>query len=137
MDISTWEYEEGGEGAGTTHIGPMAEDFHDAFDVGSSDEHINAINADGVAFAAIQGLSTELDERAERIDDLEAELDAKDARIEDQRDRIDRLESEVDALREENEQLHERNADMEARVERIEAELGLGGSDSTATPADD
>jgi|GEM_PF-2123674 len=74
LDIATWEYKnERGDGKGTTHIGPMAEEFHDAFDVGNSDEHINSINLDGVALAAIQGLSKKLDEKNERINDLEAE----------------------------------------------------------------
>ena len=88
MEIATWEYErEDGEGAGTTHIGPMAGDFHDAFAVGSSDEHINSINADGVALAAIQGLSTELDETREELaekDERIAELESRLAAVENQ-----------------------------------------------------
>ncbi|PSQ38763.1 hypothetical protein BRD13_05730, partial [Halobacteriales archaeon SW_5_70_135] len=48
MEVATWEYDNDGEAAGTTHIGPMAGDFHDAFDVGDSDEHINSVNARGV-----------------------------------------------------------------------------------------
>jgi Chaperone of endosialidase len=38
------------------HIGPMAQDFKAAFGVGESDRHISTVDADGVAFAAIQGL---------------------------------------------------------------------------------
>jgi hypothetical protein len=110
MEIATWEYTgEDGEGAGTTHIGPMAEEFHEAFDVGPSEEHINSINADGVALAAIQGLSTELDEREGRIEDLEAE----------------------------NERLREHNADLEARLDAVEAQLGLDGGAATQGVADD
>jgi len=74
LEVATWEYEnEDNGGAGTTHIGPMAEDFHDIVDVGSSDDHINAVNADGVLFAAVQGLSEKLERKDGRIDDLEAE----------------------------------------------------------------
>jgi hypothetical protein len=105
MEVTTWEYEGDGEGAGTTHIGPMAEDFHDAFDVGSSDEHINSINADGVAFAAIQGLSAKLDERDERIETLERE----------------------------NERLRERNTDLETRIAAIEDHLDIA-ADSGPSP---
>lgn len=103
MPVSTWEYEgDDGDGAGTTHIGPMAEDFHDAFDVGTSDRHINSINADGVALAAIKGL-------AERLDEREARSEEQRDRIEEQRDRIDDLEAE-------NENLHERLDALEALV---------------------
>jgi len=89
LEVATWEYEDGDdEGAGVTHVGPMAEDFHDAFDVGDSEQTINSINADGVAFAAIQGLSERLERKDERIDELERE----------------------------NEQLRERLAEIEAHV---------------------
>ena len=90
MDVATWEYEsDDGEAAGTTHIGPMAGDFHDAFDVGDSDEHINSVNARGVLFAAVQGLSEELD-------DKEAQLDDQRAHIEELESRLERLEAHLD-----------------------------------------
>ena len=41
------------------HIGPMAQDFYAAFNVGEDDKHINSVDADGVALAAIQGLNRE------------------------------------------------------------------------------
>lgn len=88
LDVATWEYEDDDGGTGVRQIGPMAEEFHDAFDVGDSDEHINSVNADGAAFAAIQGLSEKLDEREERIDDLEAQLEQRDERIDDLAERL-------------------------------------------------
>jgi hypothetical protein len=110
MEVATWEYEDdNGEGQGVTHIGPMAEDFHDVVDIGSSDEHINSLNADGMAFAAIQGLSQKHEEKDERIDDLEAE----------------------------NEQLRERNAELEDRLAAVEAELGIDASAGQQGVADD
>lgn len=76
MDVATWEYRDhDGEGQGVRHIGPMAEDFHEVVDVGNSDEHINSLNADGVLFAAVKGLARELDEKDERIEELEAEVE--------------------------------------------------------------
>lgn len=38
------------------HVGPMAQDFHAAFGLGTDDRHISSSDADGVAYAAIQGL---------------------------------------------------------------------------------
>ena len=130
IEVATWEYkDDDGEGAGTRHVGPMAEDFHEVVDVGTSDDHINSINADGVALAAIQGLSKNLDE-------TQADLEAKATRIADQQETIDALEAEVerkddriDALEAENEALHE-------RVAAIEAHVGLGDA-SGAVPAND
>ena len=141
MEVATWEYkDDDGEGAGTRHVGPMAEDFHEVVDVGTSDDHINSINADGVALAAIQGLSKTLDE-------TQADLDAKDARIADQQDRTDTLESRLDSkddrvdalereierkddrvetLEDENEQLRAENETLRERVAAIEAHVGLG-----------
>jgi hypothetical protein len=58
------------------HLGPMAQDFHAAFGLGEDDRHISSSNADGVAFAAIQGLYHLLRERDDRIADLEARLTA-------------------------------------------------------------
>jgi len=102
LEVATWEYEnDDGEGAGTTHIGPMAEEFHDAFDVGDSDKHINSINADGAAFAAIQGLSEKLDEKTEQI--------------EEQQDRIEHQAARIEALEEQNRKLEERLTALESQ----------------------
>jgi hypothetical protein len=113
LDIATWRYD--AEDEDIRHIGPMAEDFHDAFGLGHDEQRISNVDADGVALAAIQGLSQQLDE-------TQAELDAKD-------DRIDDLEAENADIRAENEALRE-------RVAAIEAELGIenGGGE---VPADD
>ena len=117
MEVATWEYEgDEGEGQGTRYVGPMAEDFHDVVDVGTDDGSINSINADGVAFAAIQGLAERLDEKTERIDDLETENEQKDARIDD--------------LEAENEQLRE-------RLDAIEERLGMDATAGQQGVADD
>ncbi len=52
LSISKWSI----IGSPTRQIGPMAQDFYRQFRVGASDTHINTIDAQGVAFAAIQGL---------------------------------------------------------------------------------
>ena len=53
------------------HIGPVAQDFHEAFNVGADDKHISTIDADGVALAAVQGLNQKLEEK---LRDKELEL---------------------------------------------------------------
>jgi hypothetical protein len=69
LPITTWRYKEG-EGA-VRHIGPMAEDFDAAFNVGYGPHTIADLDARGVALAAIQGLNAKLEtniaERDQRI----------------------------------------------------------------------
>jgi hypothetical protein len=55
LPISTWRFKT--EVSGARHMGPMAQDFHAAFALGDSDRAIGAVDADGVALAAIQGLN--------------------------------------------------------------------------------
>mgnify|MGYP006278502495 CR=1 FL=1 len=77
LEVSTWEYD---ANAGVTHMGPMAEEFADQFDLGDDETMISTVDADGVAFAAIQGLCERLEAKDERIDELEARL----AKLEEQ-----------------------------------------------------
>jgi hypothetical protein len=54
-------------------MGPIAQDFYAAFGLGHSDRSYDAIDAHGVALAAIQALDKRLEEQAARIDRLERE----------------------------------------------------------------
>jgi hypothetical protein len=76
LPVSTWNYISQGESI--RHIGVMAQDFYAAFGVGEDDRHITTIDADGVAFAAIQGLNAKLESENAA---LRAELDAVQARL--------------------------------------------------------
>ena len=54
MPIQTWNYKS--QDAAVRHLGPMAQDFYAAFGLGDDAEHINTVDAQGVALAAVQGL---------------------------------------------------------------------------------
>jgi len=69
LTITRWNFK--GDAA-TPHLGPMAQDFHAAFALGTDDKHIATVDADGVALAAIQGLN-------QKVDDLRGELKRRDA----------------------------------------------------------
>jgi hypothetical protein len=71
LDISTWSYD---NAPGVKHMGPMSEDFFDAFGLGHTAAGIGAIDADGVALAAIQALAAENAELADRNAQLEAAM---------------------------------------------------------------
>ena len=59
LPISRWTYKN--SAAEGTHLGPMAEDFHEQFGLGVDGSNISTVDADGVAFAAIQGLNRKLE----------------------------------------------------------------------------
>jgi hypothetical protein len=68
MPVTQWHYN--WESAETTpHIGPMAQDFKAAFYPGTDDKSITTLEADGVAFAAIQGLNQKLE--AQKVENAE------------------------------------------------------------------
>ena len=55
LPVSEWSYI--AQGTGVRHVGPMAQDFYEAFGVGEDNKHITTIDEGGVALAAIKGLS--------------------------------------------------------------------------------
>jgi len=71
LPISEWNFK---SDAGTRHVGPMAQDFFAAFGVGPDEKHIAAVDAEGVALAAIQGLNQKLEAKQAKIDELERRL---------------------------------------------------------------
>jgi hypothetical protein len=84
LPITEWRYK---SDAATPHIGPVAQDFHALFQVGTDDRHIAPIDEGGVALAAIQALNQRLAEKdAEikvlnrRLETLEELLQPKTAR---------------------------------------------------------
>src|SRR5690348_4374220 len=72
LPIETWNYLS--QGPAIRHIGPMAQDFHTAFGVGEDDTHINMVDANGVALAAIQGLYQLVQEQEMQLTVLAARL---------------------------------------------------------------
>jgi hypothetical protein len=58
LPISQWRYT---NDLATPHIGPMAQDFYAAFQVGPDDKHIATLDEGGVALAAIKGLNQKLE----------------------------------------------------------------------------
>jgi hypothetical protein len=73
LPIASWSYT--ADDPAVRHIGPMAQDFAAAFEVGDDDRHIHAADATGVALASIQALAARLAAAETRIAELEGELD--------------------------------------------------------------
>jgi len=96
--ITTWNYKSAD--APYRHIGPMAQDFYAAFQVGEDDKHITTIDADGVALAAIQGLNQKLEEEIRR----------KDVEIAAQQEQLEALQQQM------REMMTEQRADNNHRI---------------------
>ncbi len=72
LPISTWTYIE--EPPEVRHLGPMAQDFRASFGLGDHDDRrYNAVDAHGVALAAIQALDALVAKQQKRIEALERE----------------------------------------------------------------
>ena len=71
LPISEWNFK---ADAQTRHIGPMAQDFRSLFGVGSDEKHIATVDEEGVALAAIQGLSQRIEDQAKQISDQSAQI---------------------------------------------------------------
>ena len=80
VPVTTWNYKS--QDPSIRHIGPMAQDFYAAFQVGEDDKHISTIDADGVALAAIQGLVAENQALRAQVASLDARLTALEQAVE-------------------------------------------------------
>ena len=81
LPITSWRFKT--EDESVRHIGPMAQDFMETFGYGTDDRYIAAVDVDGIALAAIQGLNKKLEERDQviaaqdkKLSDLEGRLAA-------------------------------------------------------------
>ncbi|MEM7309683.1 MAG: tail fiber domain-containing protein [Planctomycetota bacterium] len=72
LQLTRWNYRT--EDDGVVHLGPMAEDFFEAFGLGASAVSIGTIDANGVALASIQALATENAELKTDLERTAAEL---------------------------------------------------------------
>ncbi|MGZ8243194.1 tail fiber domain-containing protein [Methylomagnum sp.] len=100
LPMQTWNYKT--QADDIRHIGPMAQDFRAAFQLGENDKTIATVDADGVALAAIQGLYKLVEEQRKLA--------------EEQRRLIQSQRDEIAAMRRENQRVAE-------RLQRVEAQF--------------
>src|SRR5438552_13319180 len=75
LPVQTWSYKD--EEGSPQHLGPVAEDFQAAFGLGGSDKSISTVDEEGVALAAIQGLSSQLQDKDALIAVQQTRLDGQ------------------------------------------------------------
>jgi hypothetical protein len=73
LPIMEWSYKSNDR---VRHLGPMAEDFWEAFGLGKNNRGIAAIDTSGIALAAIQGLNHNLKQKDVEIASLRRDKDA-------------------------------------------------------------
>lgn len=82
LPVTTWNV----KGSKVRQIGPSAQDFYAAFQLGEGDKSINTTDAQGVALAAIQGLNAKLEAQNKileaRVRNLERRLVSLQAKME-------------------------------------------------------
>jgi hypothetical protein len=97
MPIARWRWK--GEAETVRHIGPTAQDFRAAFELGYDDKTIALVDSEGVALAAIKGLNAKLEER---LAEKEQQLVVQQHELAELRERLDQVETlrgELAALR--------------------------------------
>jgi hypothetical protein len=96
IPITTWNYKS--QDSTIRHIGPVAQDFYAAFGLGEDDKHINTVDADGVALAAIQGLYQLLQEKEAQVASLRSQVTSLRSQVASQQAEIDDLGTRLAAL---------------------------------------
>ena len=89
LPVTQWNYR---SEPGVRRVGPVAQDFHAAFGLGSNDTTIATGDESGVALAAIQGLHLLMQEK-------DAKIEAQQRDIEQERHEIADLRSELDEMK--------------------------------------
>lgn len=80
LNIKEWSYKS--DVQKLRHIGPVAQDFHEAFGLGRDDKTIATVDADGVALTAIQGLHSIVKEKDAEIQSLREKTESLEAKLE-------------------------------------------------------
>lgn len=82
VPVSTWNYI--AEGQQSRHLGPMAEDFYTAFQLGTTDKAIGIQDAVGVSLAAVKALDArtlQLQQKTEEVEQLRTKVNTLEQRL--------------------------------------------------------
>jgi hypothetical protein len=121
-----------GEPLEIKHMGPMAQDFYAAFGLGRDNTTIGTTDAQGIAFAAIQGLYDLVEENETKLSGLRstlepqvesknAQLFAQEKELAKQRQQISAQQQQIETLEHQVQALEERLRPMLDRAEAAEA----------------
>ena len=89
VPVQAWNYK--AEPASVRHLGPMAQDFRAAFQLGTDDKSISTVDSAGVAFASIQALYQLMLEKDRQIEVLTRKVEQQQAQLTRQQAQLDRV----------------------------------------------
>jgi len=85
LPVHSWRYTS--DQNNSEHIGPMAEDFHELFGIGS-ERHINLIDTTGITIAALQAVANDYRKHVNELNE----------KLQSQTDKVSALEQRIDQL---------------------------------------
>ena len=91
MPVTTWRYKSNRKEL--RHMGPTAQDFHEAFGLGKNDKTIAVVDGIGVSLAAIQALDKAVQSKENEIKELKQQLADQQEMIRSMASRLDALEA--------------------------------------------
>ncbi len=112
MPVTTWNYKS--QDASIRHLGPMAQDFYAAFQVGEDNRHITQVDEGGVAFAELE---ENVEQKGSQIATLSAQLAVQSERL---RAQMQNKDAQISAQQRQIEDLQQQMRTMMARVEAVE-----------------
>jgi hypothetical protein len=90
LPLTEWNYKS--DSQTIQHIGPMAQDFHAAFQLdGADDKHISVVDEGGVALAAIQGLNEKLESGSQNSEVRMKKLETENAELKSRLEALEKI----------------------------------------------
>ena len=89
VPIQTWNYKS--EPETVRHLGPMAQDFRAAFQLGADDRTLNTVDAQGVTMASVQALYQMMLEKDEEIKQLRSQMAQQQSQLRQQQAQLNQV----------------------------------------------
>jgi hypothetical protein len=97
LPIKSWSYKT--DSPSVRHLGPMAQDFRAAFNLGADDKHIDMVDANGVTMASIQALYQMMKEKERQNEQLAGEVRQLRAQMTQQQSRLLQQQAQLNQVR--------------------------------------
>ena len=89
LPIRQWSYKD--DEPVIRHMGPMAQDFRAAFNLGADDKHIDMVDANGVTMASVQALYQLMLEKDRQNQELNRKVERLERQLEQQQAQLDQV----------------------------------------------
>ena len=96
MPVYTWQFDN--EEADVRHMGPTAQDFRAAFELGYDEKTMAPVDGIGVSLAAIKALKQDVEARDDQIDDLKTQLAGVQLQLEKREEQLDQQHLQLESV---------------------------------------